>query len=172
MAVGDKLPVVMGREKAAPEGVATLDENGILAEAQRPNLAQVGGSNPNLLRNWDFRNPVNRNGQTEYIGSGSTIDQWFIRNDSSLKLHQNAVVFTNTSINDNWFYQKFEQVWVTAPHLRQIWPLGLCQDTIFVQGGHAIRCGLFPAHDHRELISYRHYSASSNFSVPLSTTSS
>ena len=109
MAVGDKLPVVMGREKAAPEGVATLDENGILAEAQRPNLAQVGGSNPNLLRNWDFRNPVNRNGQTEYIGSGSTIDQWFIRNDSSLKLHQNAVVFTNTSINDNWFYQKFEQ---------------------------------------------------------------
>ena len=36
MALGDKLPVVMGREKAVPDGVATLGEDGKLAEAQRP----------------------------------------------------------------------------------------------------------------------------------------
>ena len=44
MAVGDKLPVVMGKEKAAPNGVATLGEDGKLAEAQRPTYtaADVG----------------------------------------------------------------------------------------------------------------------------------
>lgn len=36
MAVGDKLPVVMGAEKGIPSGVATLGEDGKLAEAQRP----------------------------------------------------------------------------------------------------------------------------------------
>ena len=41
MAVGDKLPVVMGREKAVPSGVATLGADGILAEAQRPSASQI-----------------------------------------------------------------------------------------------------------------------------------
>lgn len=34
-----------------------------------------GWSNPNLIINWDFRNPVNRNGLSEYT-SGYTIDKW------------------------------------------------------------------------------------------------
>ena len=33
-------------------------------------------SNPNLLENWDFRNPVNQNGQSEYVGWGANIDRW------------------------------------------------------------------------------------------------
>lgn len=33
-------------------------------------------SNPNLVRNWDFRKPVNRNGKTEYE-SGCGIDCWY-----------------------------------------------------------------------------------------------
>ena len=33
-------------------------------------------SNRNLLRNWNFRKPVNRKGQTEYIGSNPAIDGW------------------------------------------------------------------------------------------------
>lgn len=41
MALGDKLPIVMGREKAVPSGVATLDETGILAEAQRPSASEI-----------------------------------------------------------------------------------------------------------------------------------
>ena len=36
MAVGDKLPVVMGAEKAVADGVATLDADGKLVEAQKP----------------------------------------------------------------------------------------------------------------------------------------
>ena len=45
-------------------------------------LAQVGGSNPNLLDNWYFANPINQRGQTEYNASsyaGSySIDRWKI----------------------------------------------------------------------------------------------
>lgn len=38
--------------------------------------AVPGWSNPNLLINADFRNPVNRNGKTSYSGGGPTIDGW------------------------------------------------------------------------------------------------
>lgn len=40
MATGDKRPVVMGAEKAVPNGVATLDANGKLA--QMPSASDVG----------------------------------------------------------------------------------------------------------------------------------
>ena len=54
-------------------------------------------SNPNLLINSDFRNPVNQRGKTSYTGAGSdiyyTIDRWGVINglivtvqDDSLKL--------------------------------------------------------------------------------------
>lgn len=33
-------------------------------------------SNPNLLDNWYFGNPVNQRGQTEYTATGYTIDRW------------------------------------------------------------------------------------------------
>ena len=48
MAVGDKNFVVMESDRAAPGGVATLDETGKLAEAQRPNYtaAMVGAATP------------------------------------------------------------------------------------------------------------------------------
>jgi len=36
-----------------------------------------GISNPNLLENWDFRNPVNQNGKTEYVGTSYFVDRWF-----------------------------------------------------------------------------------------------
>jgi len=34
------------------------------------------GTNPNLLHNWDFRNPVNQRGQAEYTTNGYTIDRF------------------------------------------------------------------------------------------------
>lgn len=40
------------------------------------NLAYYGGSNKNLLINWDFRNPVNQRNQTTYTGNEYTIDMW------------------------------------------------------------------------------------------------
>ena len=33
-------------------------------------------SNPNLLDNWYFGNPVNQRGQTEYTSDGYTVDRW------------------------------------------------------------------------------------------------
>ena len=39
------------------------------------NIAR-GVSNPNLLDNWYFGNPVNQKGQTSYTGAGYTIDRW------------------------------------------------------------------------------------------------
>ena len=41
-------------------------------------------SNPNLLDNWYFVNPVNQRGQTEYTGNGYTIDRWRTVNASTV----------------------------------------------------------------------------------------
>lgn len=41
-------------------------------------VAVQGWSNPNLLLNWDFRNPVNRNGAQKYTNPGTSIDMWKI----------------------------------------------------------------------------------------------
>lgn len=45
--------------------------------------AMRGWSNFNLLINSDFRNAVNRNGKTEYIGSECTIDRWLSGNEKT-----------------------------------------------------------------------------------------
>ena len=36
----------------------------------------AGGTNPNLLDNWYFGNPVNQRGETAYSGIGYTVDRW------------------------------------------------------------------------------------------------
>ena len=41
------------------------------------NIAR-GVSNPNLLDNWYFGNPVNQRGRTEYTESGYTFDRWLL----------------------------------------------------------------------------------------------
>ena len=46
-----------------------------------------GVSNPNLLDNWYFGNPVNQRGQTSYSGAGYTIDRW-------MNEHSDKVVVT------------------------------------------------------------------------------
>ena len=40
-------------------------------------------SNPNLLDNWYFGNPVNQRGQTSYTGAGYGIDRWYLNLSSS-----------------------------------------------------------------------------------------
>lgn len=66
-------------------------------------------SSPNLLLNWDFRSPVNRQGQTKYVGPGNTIDRWMISAgaSSSLELVEEGIKFTNTAAS-NWFKQNIE----------------------------------------------------------------
>lgn len=41
-------------------------------------------SNPNLLDNWYFADPINQRGQTEYTTAGYTIDRWIIGGNSSV----------------------------------------------------------------------------------------
>ena len=56
-------------------------------------LAQIGAaSNPNLLDNWYFGNPVNQRGQTEYADAGYTVDRWYIGPNGKLMLLPNEGV--------------------------------------------------------------------------------
>jgi len=94
MAIGEKRPAVMEADLAIPGGVATLNAGGKLLESQRPSFAELGGSNPNLLLNWDFRKPVNRNGKTEYTKAGYTVDRWRLSCSTNcfVSIHENALV--------------------------------------------------------------------------------
>ena len=55
---------------------------------------------PNLLDNWYFGRPVNQRGQTEYSGSGYTVDRWSFDTDSgscSLALTTEGLKFVATA---------------------------------------------------------------------------
>ncbi len=71
MAIGDKRPVVMQSDRAANDGIATLDGTGNVPYAQLGNAVRS-----NLLHNWYFANCVNQRGQTAYTGAVYTIDRW------------------------------------------------------------------------------------------------
>lgn len=83
MATGDKKTVVMQADRAIPNGVATLDESGVLDSLQWPDIDNFGAadrvlsnltdpalalsnigaaSNPNLLDNWYFADPIDQRG--------------------------------------------------------------------------------------------------------------
>ena len=52
-------------------------------------------SNLNLLKNADFRNPVNRNGKSEYTAAGYTIDRWKNNNANGKIVYQNnKIIFS------------------------------------------------------------------------------
>lgn len=53
-----------------------------------------GWSNPNLLVNWDFRNPVNQRGQTSYVGAGYGIDMWWLQYVSILQIKDGYVTYS------------------------------------------------------------------------------
>lgn len=57
-------------------------------------------TNPNLLDNWFFGNPVNQRGQTEYTAAGYTVDRWTFDTDSgtvTANLTQEGVRFSASS---------------------------------------------------------------------------
>ena len=55
------------------------------------NIAR-GVSNPNLLDNWYFVNPVNQRGQTSYTGTGYGLDRWRQLYDSTYCLIKDGYV--------------------------------------------------------------------------------
>ena len=50
-------------------------------------------TNPNLLDNWYFGNPVNQRGLTEYSGAGYCIDRWFA-GDNKVTLEDDGILVT------------------------------------------------------------------------------
>ena len=82
--------------------------------------AVAGWSNPNLLDNWYFADPVNQRGQEEYTATGYTIDRWRIAQgikaavritDSGLEIKRTSdtrAIFQQVlTIDDREFVQSF-----------------------------------------------------------------
>lgn len=73
---------------------------------QEGSALEIGAVVPgkNLLLNWDFRNPVNRNGKTEYTMVGYTIDRWRLNlstyNAYTMILSPEGYVELHQNIND------------------------------------------------------------------------
>lgn len=59
-------------------------------------------SNPNLLDNWYFGNPVNQRGQTSYTGAGYGIDRWKILTDSATLAISNDGITLHRNGGDQW----------------------------------------------------------------------
>ena len=66
-------------------------------------------SNPNLLDNWYFGNPVNQRGQTEYTVEGYTIDRWVSGAASDIIEVGNGVITISMTALYQIFYQKIEK---------------------------------------------------------------
>lgn len=59
-------------------------------------------SNPNLLDNWYFGNPVNQRGQTSYTGAGYGIDRWKILTGSATLAISNDGITLHRNGGDQW----------------------------------------------------------------------
>ena len=71
-------------------------------------VAVSGWSNPNLLDNWYFADPVNQRGQEEYTATGYTIDRWVMSLNGKLSLVEGGVLLEQTSSANLSFVQRFE----------------------------------------------------------------
>lgn len=57
-------------------------------------------SNPNLLDNWYFADPINQRGQTEYTGAVYTIDRWFNGHSELItRVEDDCISCTGTGLN-------------------------------------------------------------------------
>ena len=66
-------------------------------------------SNPNILHNWYFADPINQRGQTEYQVRGYTIDMWRTWSDNMhVSLLEDGVLLDYTGTNSDGIYQYFE----------------------------------------------------------------
>lgn len=96
--------------------VARVSVNDILPDADG-NITLTppiigAASNPNLLDNWYFTDPVNQRGQTAYNTSGYTIDRWSITGDFDVSLSNNGLTFTRKSgtTGFGYSYQQMEKL--------------------------------------------------------------
>ena len=60
-------------------------------------------SNPNLLDNWYFADPINQRGETEYTGSGYSIDRWRTNfSGDTVAVTNNGIKNTIASTSAGW----------------------------------------------------------------------
>lgn len=76
-------------------------------------VAVAGWSNPNLLINWYFADPVNQRGQKTYTNDGYTIDKWYVAQrdyGTSVTVDKDGVTFKiiqkGTNLNGAFIYQR------------------------------------------------------------------
>lgn len=80
-------------------------------------VQQVVGSNPNLLDNWNFADPINQRGQTAYTSGGYTIDRWYGEGDyRSVCVNDDFITLRNseTGGGNAWLAQFIENPWEIA----------------------------------------------------------
>lgn len=97
--------------KLNPHGV-TAEQVGAHPNTWMPTVADIGAVNPNLLDNWYFGSPINRNKLTEYSGIRMTIDRWKSRS-SSLKTVLNndgTITLTNLSTTDAVYFAQYPEI--------------------------------------------------------------
>lgn len=78
-----------------------------LWESTRQLTASIRPINPNILDNWYFVDPVNRNGKALYTGTSDpcyTIDRWWIQNNSQLYVNSDGVRINSVN-HDRCMYQ-------------------------------------------------------------------
>ena len=67
-------------------------------------------SNPNLLDNWYFGNPVNQRGQTEYTAAGYTIDRWKLPATHKVSVQDSDIKITcNSNAGANYAFQQLAE---------------------------------------------------------------
>ena len=91
--------------KTLAEDVTLTGENIAVSSADSTPIsgAVKYRTNPNLLDNWYFGNPVNQRGQTEYTeASKYVIDRWWLQLDTSL-----SIVDGGVKISGKWDIEQF-----------------------------------------------------------------
>lgn len=94
--------------------IASVEQKFSLIDSVNYNVERLEQlSNPNLLINSDFRNPVNQRGKTTYTNNGSssreyTIDRWWISYGCEVTLENDGIRITNNTSENRTFNQSFE----------------------------------------------------------------
>ena len=89
-----------------PSGTIDITENGTVdvtdyASANVQVQSGASPSNDSLLRNWDFTNPVNTRGNTQYT-NGYTINGW-ATSGATLELGNDGITYTSSGSSANWY---------------------------------------------------------------------
>lgn len=69
-------------------------------------------SNPNLLDNWYFKDPINQQGKTEYTGFGITIDRWALNSEGEITLNNGIQALNDTT----QLRYNFDDIQIGAPY--------------------------------------------------------